>query len=169
VQVKVFLFRSFLLSSSPVEVVQPKWTVVCEMKIFLFAAFVLLLYVYLWLKRRRNYWISLGFPSAELIFPFGSLKGIGVERSLADGLDDFYKKFKSKGPAVGLFYFTKPLLLPIDPELIRNILATNFECFQNRLLYYNKEDDPISAHLLALEGEVTIGFLNCFVIFFAIA
>lgn len=72
---------------------------------------------------------------------------------MTNGLDEFYKNFKGKGPAVGLFYFTKPTLLLIDPELVKSILVTNFEIFPDRVLYYNKEDDPISAHLLALEGE----------------
>lgn len=123
------------------------------MNIFILSALALFLYVYLWLKKRRNFWTSRGFPSTELVFPVGSLKGIGTERSMTNGLDEFYKEFKGKGPAVGLFYFTKPTLLPIDPELIKNILVTNFENFPDRMLYYNKEDDPISAHLLALEGE----------------
>lgn len=124
------------------------------MNIFVFSSLVIFAAIYVWLKNRRNYWINRGFPSAELIFPFGCLKGIGSEKSLCVGLDEFYKKFKGKGPAVGLFYFTKPTLLPIDPELIKNILSTNFDCFQDRLLYYNKKDDPISAHLLALEGKL---------------
>lgn len=62
---------------------------------------------------------------------------------MCEGLDDYYKQFKGKGPAVGLFYFVKPLLLPLEPEIIRSILTSDFDCFQNRLLYYNKEDDPI--------------------------
>lgn len=124
------------------------------MNIFILSSLALFLLIYVWLKKRRSYWSSRGFPSSELIFPFGSLKGIGSEKSLCVGLDEFYKQFKEQGPAVGLFYFTKPTLLPISPELIKNILVTNFDCFQDRLLYYNKEDDPISAHLLALEGEV---------------
>lgn len=114
----------------------------------------ILILSYLWLRKLRGYWTSRGFPSANLTFPFGSLKGVGSEKSLCDGLDEFYKQFKGKGPAVGLFCFVKPLLLPIDPELIKNILVTHFDCFQDRLIYYNKEDDPISAHLLALEGEL---------------
>lgn len=125
-----------------------------EMNFLLLASLAVFLLIYLWFKKRCNYWSSRGFPSADLIFPFGSLKGIGSEKSLSIGLDEFYKKFKPQGPAVGLFYFVKPTLLPIDPELIRAILAVNFECFQDRLLYYNKEDDPISAHLLALEGNL---------------
>lgn len=123
------------------------------MNAFVLFFLAVFLSAYVWLKKRQNYWRSRGFASAELIFPFGSLKGIGTEKSLCDGLDDFYKQFKGKGPAVGLFYFTKPTLLPIDPELIKNILVTDFDCFQDRLIYYNKEDDPISAHLLALEGN----------------
>lgn len=122
---------------------------------FVFYSFaVLFLFViYLWLRRRRDYWTIRGFLSAELVFPFGSLKGIGTEKSLCDGLDEYYKKFKGKGPAVGLFYFVKPTLLPIDPELIKKILVSNFDCFQDRSLYYNKKDDPISAHLLSLQGK----------------
>lgn len=123
------------------------------MNVFVVSLLAILLLIYLWLKKRCNYWTSRGFPSAELVLPFGSLKGVGTEKSLTDALDEFYREFKGKGPAVGLFYFTKPLLLPIDPQLIKSILVTSFDCFQDRLLYYNKEDDPISAHLLALEGE----------------
>jgi len=105
-------------------------------------AFVLLLFVafssaYFWLKQRAKYWTSRGFPSAEFTFPFGSLKGIGTDKALTEGLDEFYKKFKGN-PAVGLFYFVKPTLLPIDPELIKCILVHNFDCFQDRALYYNK-------------------------------
>lgn len=124
-----------------------------EMNFFVLFSLATILLIYVWLKRRCNYWTSRGFPSAELIFPFGSLKGIGTEKSLCTGLDEFYKQFKEKGPAVGLFYFVKPMLLPMDPALIKSILVTNFDCFQDRSIYYNKEDDPISAHLLALEGE----------------
>lgn len=123
------------------------------MNIFILSLFSSLLLVYLWIKKRCSYWTRRGFPSADLKFPFGSLKGIGTERSLCDGLDSFYLEYKDKGPAVGLFYFTKPTLLPIEPELIKEILLKNFDHFPNRPLYYNKEDDPISAHLLALEGE----------------
>lgn len=124
------------------------------MRLLICLFLLLIVYIYLWLKKRKDFWTSRGFPSADLIFPFGSLEKIGSEKSLCDGLDEFYKKFKGKGPAVGLFSFVQPLLLPIDPELIRNILTTHFDCFQDRGLFYNKRDDPISAHLLALEGEL---------------
>lgn len=123
------------------------------MNIYLILFITLLFCVYFCFKRREKYWTQRGFPSAEFEFPFGSLKGIGTQKSLCLGFDDLYKKFKKNGPALGLFSFTKPILLVTDPELIKQILITNFENFQDRTIYYNKVDDPISAHLLALQGK----------------
>lgn len=108
---------------------------------------------YVWLMKRRNFWSSRGFPSSELIFPFGSLKGVGNKISLVTRLDEYYREFKQKGPAVGLFFFVKPTLLLTSPELIKSVLLTNFDCFHDRVLYHNKEDDPLSANLLTLDGE----------------
>jgi cytochrome P450 family 6 len=119
---------------------------------------ILFLSIYFWLRNLQNFWKHRGFPSTKFIFPFGSLKGIGTTKSLCFGLDEFYKEFKGKTPALGMFYFIKPIILAIEPELIRHILIQNFDNFQNRPLYYNKEDDPISGHLLALEGELCQNF-----------
>lgn len=123
------------------------------MNIFLAIFLTFLLCFYFCIKRREKYWTQRGFSSAKFEFPFGSLKGIGTKKSLCIGFDEFYNKFKRFGPAVGLFSFTKPLLLITDPELIKQILVTKFENFQDRTIYYNKVDDPISGHLLALQGK----------------
>lgn len=111
------------------------------------------LIAFLWIKKREKFWEERNFPSAEFQFPFGSMNGIGTKISLCIGLDEFYKKFRHKGPAVGIFSFTNPVLLPIDPNLIKHILVTDFDSFHDRALYYNKQDDPISGHLLALQGR----------------
>ncbi|KAG5669751.1 hypothetical protein PVAND_000045 [Polypedilum vanderplanki] len=123
------------------------------MHLFIFFLLVFFTYIYVWLNKRKNYWKDRGFLHEKFEFPFGSFKGIGSEKSMCIGLDEYYKKYKGKGMAVGLFCFVKPLLLPIDPELIKMICVQNFDAFQDRLIYYNKEDDPISVHLLALEGQ----------------
>jgi cytochrome P450 family 6 len=117
------------------------------------AIFALFLIAYLWLKKRENFWKERNFPSANFQFPFGSMNGIGTKTPFCLGLDEFYKEFKHKGPAVGFFSFTNPVLLPIDPNLIKHILVTDFDSFHDRALYYNKRDDPISGHLLALQGK----------------
>jgi cytochrome P450 family 6 len=100
---------------------------------------------YLWVKRRFRFWKDRGFVQAEASFPFGSIGGIGFSISTAEGLDKFYKQFKGKAPAVGFYNFLAPQILPIDPELVKNILVREFQSFHDRGFYYNREDDPMSA------------------------
>jgi cytochrome P450 family 6 len=94
--------------------------------------------IYIWIKKRAKFWTDRGFPSGEFVFPFGSLKDIGTKKSFCEGLDENYRKFKGKALAVGIFQFTTPMLIPIDPELIKTILVTNFENFPDRPIFYNK-------------------------------
>lgn len=63
----------------------------------------------------------------------------------AEKMDIIYKKYKGKVPAVGIYAFLSPTILPIDPELLKNIMVREFSSFVNRGFYYNKEDDPVSA------------------------
>lgn len=109
--------------------------------------------LYILIKKRARFWTDRGFASGEFIFPFGTLKDIGTKKSFCDVLEENYRKFKGKALAVGIFQFTTPMMIPIDRELIKEILVTNFESFTDRPIYYNKKDDPISSHLLALEGK----------------
>ena len=112
----------------------------------------LLLTLYLWIKKHHNYWINRGFASAPAIFPIGSIKDVGTKVSLLEKFDEFYKEFKATSPAVGIFFLMKPTLLVIDPVLIRLVFVKDFTSFHDRYVYYNKKDDPISAHMLALDG-----------------
>lgn len=95
-------------------------------------------YFYFWIKKRQNYWKDRGFESDKLESIFGSFKGVGTEKCLVNKLDDYYREFKGKGKAVGLFSFVKPLLLITDPGLLKNILIQNFDTFHDRYLYYNQ-------------------------------
>lgn len=49
--------------------------------------------------------------------------------------------------------FIKPIYVPIDPELIKNILLKDFEYFTDKGFYYNEKVDPLSAHLFSIDGE----------------
>lgn len=96
--------------------------------------------VYFLLYKLSNYWKNRGFKGPEYSFPFGSLKGVGTKISRTEVLDDFYKNFKDKTPGAGIFYFFSPVLMPIDPELIKNILVREFASFTDRGFYYNRND-----------------------------
>jgi cytochrome P450 family 6 len=115
------------------------------MGIFLYLLLGALALCYWLVKKQFNYWEERGFLSPPSVFPFGSLKGVGTKVTTAEGVQEIYKKFKGKTPAAGIFFFLSPSLLPIDPELIKNILVRDFSSFHDRGFYYNKEDDPTSA------------------------
>ena len=108
--------------------------------------------LYFWIHRNYNYWLNRGFLSAPTIFPFGSIKGVAREFTSAECLNGIYQKFKGKAQAAGFFFFVSPVMMPMDPELIKNLLVRDFSSFHDRGFYYNKKDDPLSANLLSLEG-----------------
>lgn len=93
---------------------------------------------YLWVKKRFRYWKDRGFLQGDPSFPLGTFSGVGFKMTLAENLDIYYKKFKGKVPAVGLYSFLSPIILPIDPELIKNIFVRDFQSFHDRGMYYNK-------------------------------
>lgn len=115
------------------------------MSVYLYILIGVLGLGYLWVKKCYRYWSDRGFESPKASFPFGSLKGVATKFTSAEAVDIIYKKYKGKAPAVGFYTFLSPTLLPIDPELYKNILVRDFSSFHDRGFYYNKEDDPLSA------------------------
>lgn len=52
----------------------------------------------------------------------------------------------------GLYFFTRPMAILFDLDLIKAVLVKEFPIFNDRNFYYNDKDDPLSAHLVALDG-----------------
>lgn len=100
---------------------------------------------YYLVRKRFNYWTDRGFPSTTGSFPFGFLQGVGSKMITVEKMDPAYKQFKGKAKAVGTYFFHDPTLMPIDPELTKNIYVREFSSFHDRGFYYNKKDDPATA------------------------
>jgi cytochrome P450 family 6 len=115
------------------------------MGVFLYIITAAIAVAYFWVKQRYAYWRDRGFLQTEISFPFGSLNGVNRIVSLAEKLDVYYNQFKGKAAAVGGYFFLSPMLIAIDPELIKNIFVRDFSSFHDRGFYFNKKDDPISA------------------------
>lgn len=111
--------------------------------------------VYLYFKYLYTTWTRVKLPHLEPTFPYGSTKSfLTLEQSMGDTFADIYNKLKAKTKSFGGFYmFSKPVIMIIDPDLIRNILSTNFVNFHDRQFYIDEENDPLGAHLVALKGE----------------
>lgn len=115
------------------------------MSVVLYLILGIVALLYLWIKKRYCYWTDRGFVSPPSVIPFGSLKGVGTKFTVCEAVDEIYKQFKGKAPAVGIYLFAQPAIVPLDPELCKNMLVRDFTSFQDRGFYSNKEDDPTSA------------------------
>lgn len=114
----------------------------------IFFTFVL---IYAWTYNRYKFWIQRGFISVPTSFPFGNLKGMGTKIPTCEGLDSFYKAYKGKAKALGIYFFVSPTLMIMDIELLKNVFIRDFTSFHDRGFYYNKEDDPMSANLVRIQ------------------
>lgn len=113
---------------------------------------VVLVYVWYFLQKKYNFWTNSGYPYIKPVFPYGSLKGSMEKIHLSHLLQKYYTEMKGKGPFGGLYLAYRPGVLALDLDFVKQILIRDFNSFQERGMYYNEKDDPLSAHLIALDG-----------------
>ncbi|XP_053675743.1 cytochrome P450 6A1-like [Anopheles nili] len=112
----------------------------------------LLLAVY-WLRQRLSYWKHRDVAFVQPSFPYGNLAGVGKKKHMCQILQHCYQQLKGSGPFGGIYFFINPVALIIDPDLIKSVLVKDFTIFHDRNLYHNDRDDPLSRHLVAMEGS----------------
>lgn len=124
--------------------------------LWIVSALVLVLSIgYFFIQKRFLFWSDNGIPHIEGSLPSGSLNDIGKKYHMAEQLQIWYNKFKKEGnPAyAGIYFFLNPVVLAMNCDLIKTILVKDFNHFMDRQIYYNEKDDPLSAHLAALQGN----------------
>ncbi|KAL1461142.1 hypothetical protein WDU94_013072 [Cyamophila willieti] len=100
-------------------------------------------------------WEKLGIPYLKPSFPFGNMYALIIERKPRFLiLQDFYWKFKAQNvPCGGYFHLNEQELLIVDPNLVKQILISDFSSFQDRgLSGLNVDKEPIIRHLFSIEG-----------------
>jgi cytochrome P450 family 6 len=96
--------------------------------------------VLLFLKKTFSYWDDLGVRQFPLDFPQGNIKGIGKDYHMSQFLVKYYKKCKEAGERFcGVYFFTRPILMITDLELVKTILVKDFNVFPNRGFYHNEK------------------------------
>nr|AAO62001.1 cytochrome P450 CYPm3r5 [Anopheles gambiae] len=116
----------------------------------------LCLCVYLLVVRKYSFWRSYHVPYVEPELPYGNFKEMGKSIHPAHLSQRFYEQYKAVPGSpgfVGLYIFLNPVLLVTDLKLAKRILIEDFHHFPDRGVYFNEKDDPLSAHLFAIEGQ----------------
>ncbi|EDV35648.1 uncharacterized protein Dana_GF12365 [Drosophila ananassae] len=114
---------------------------------------VVLALAYNFYYNKYTYWTRKGVPNEPPLPLIGNMKGLAKKYHLRDIIQRFYEQFKGKSPIAGLFMFFKPTAMIMDLDLIKQVLIKDFHHFQDRGLFNNPEDDPLTGHLLNLQGE----------------
>lgn len=111
--------------------------------------------ILLYFQYAHTYFKSLKIPTLSPSFPFGNIsKVVFRKQSINDKAVEVYNTLKSQGHRFGgIYFFTHPVFLPVDVELITNILVKDYNYFEDRGIHYDEENDPISAHLFSLYGK----------------
>lgn len=106
-----------------------------------------------YLNRIFSYWERRGFPNIRPTIPYGNFKGLGSKYFQGAMTQKLYNEMKGKAPFCGVYMYLEPIVIALDLEFIKTILIKDFSYFQDRGVYVNEKDDPLSAHLFAIEGS----------------
>uniref|UniRef100_U5EKC8 Putative cytochrome n=1 Tax=Corethrella appendiculata TaxID=1370023 RepID=U5EKC8_9DIPT len=119
----------------------------------LYLVILIVCLVYYFVRQKFSYWSDRNVAHLPPKFPLGNLTGMGTKYHLIDIMRSTYEKFKNSEKIAGMYFSFGPVLVPIDLNIVETILVKNFSSFPNRGVYLNEKDEPLSAHLFAIEDE----------------
>lgn len=111
--------------------------------------------IIIYFKYRFSYWSKQNVVFIPPVVPFGNFQDFVLQKcSFGENVRKLYNQLKKMGQKYGgLYLFSQPSLLITDPELLKNIMTKDFHHFSSRGTYSNEQKDPLSAHLLNLNGD----------------
>ncbi|XP_066150436.1 probable cytochrome P450 6a14 [Euwallacea fornicatus] len=103
-------------------------------------------------KHHFSYWKKRGIKHLKPIFPFGNASNFFLGKaSFGEIFQGWYLDMQRKGWAFGGAYFcAKPVFIPLDQELVKKIIISDFMVFPNHGMYVNEKNDPFSGHIFNL-------------------
>lgn len=120
---------------------------------FLFLIVALLLIIYYVSIRKFNYWKDRKVPHIKPNFLLGNYGDIIFQKkNFAEGVQDICKKFPDE-KFIGAFYSTEPVLIPIDPDIIKLIVTKDFYYFNGRELSDHSHKEPAALNIFSTYGD----------------
>ncbi|XP_063371108.1 cytochrome P450 6B7-like [Cydia amplana] len=116
---------------------------------------VIIVILYLLVTRKHNYWKVRGVKYEEPAPMVGSIWRVFKQNvSLSQYLAELYQKYP-KEKFVGYFGGSAISLLVRDPELVKHVLVTDFQCFYPRGLNTHKTViEPMMKNLFFADGDL---------------
>ncbi|XP_075165469.1 putative cytochrome P450 6a14 [Haematobia irritans] len=100
-----------------------------------------------------TYWKRHGVLQETPLPLLGNFKGVGSAYHVRDVYQRLYNKFKGKASFAGVYMFLRKTALILDLDLIKSVMIKDFTYFHDRGGFNNVENEPLTGHLLLLEGE----------------
>nr|QYA71977.1 cytochrome P450 [Anoplophora glabripennis] len=122
---------------------------------YIFMILLLPIGYFVWLyKKTFAYWKQRGLDYLEPSIPFGNAFDVVMKKvTLGELFAQHYRQIKEKGlKHAGTFFFWQPIYVPVDSEIIKRILISDFEYFPNHGMYISEEKDPLSTHIFNMEN-----------------
>ncbi|KAJ8922556.1 hypothetical protein NQ315_007586 [Exocentrus adspersus] len=119
------------------------------------AVFTALLAVFIvHLKWQFRSWKQYGFDGPEPSVPFGNIGDLILGRKhFGEIWKDAYFYLKEKKLRYGIVFLSfKPSIVPVDLDIVKSVLQTDFAHFWGHGSYINERVDPLSANIFNLEG-----------------
>lgn len=113
----------------------------------------LVIYIYWYIKKSFSYWESLGVPHDKPEIPYGNARGLGKTSNFYYITQNLYNKYKGKCKISGMYLFVQPSCVAMDLDLIKTILVKEFASFSDRDFFTNEQVEPLTGHLVALNGD----------------
>lgn len=109
--------------------------------------------VYHFYQSIYTYWARQGVPHEAPVPILGNMKGVGTKYHSREIFQRIYNQFKGKGPIAGYYLFFQRVAMILDLDLVKQVLIKDFKTFQDRGVFNNVRDEPLTGHLFTLEGE----------------
>lgn len=109
--------------------------------------------VYFLVEWKYSYFSNRNILHMKPTLLLGNLDGLGTKYHFSDKIKIIYDEFKGKDVIAGMYQSIAPALIVTDLDLVRTITVKDFNSFTDRGVFHNEENEPITAHLFAIEGE----------------
>ncbi|KAB7501325.1 putative cytochrome P450 [Armadillidium nasatum] len=117
--------------------------------VFYFLIFVVSGLVFLWMKKKYNYWTNFAVPCPKPLPVVGhTLHRFGIIGHILEFYENIYYKYNGKD-FCGFYEFLNPGIIVGNLELIRSITIKDFDHFANRRVFPMSKISPVANKMLS--------------------